>query len=189
MGRLSFTYACMGAGKTTQMLTMFDQYKRRKKSPVIVKPCMDVREGTFAGWGITKSRIVKDAEPAYYYRDLGTELENLKFGVLFVDEAQFLSKKDVDTLCGICDERNTDVHCFGLKTDANGELFEGSAHLLAVADTIHEIVSPCEVEGCPCNAVMHVRYVDGRRVTDGNAVMIESGNVTYKSVCRKHWKE
>ena len=94
MGRLTFTYACMGAGKTTQMLTMFDQYKRRKKKPVIIKPCMDVREGIFTGWGITKSRIAKNEEPTYYFKDLKTELDNLDFGVLFVDEAQFLTRED-----------------------------------------------------------------------------------------------
>ena len=101
MGRLTFTYACMGAGKTTQMLTMFDQYKRRKKKPIIIKPCMDVREGIFTGWGITKARITKNEEPTYYFKDLKTELDNLDFGVLFVDEAQFLTREDVLILCNI----------------------------------------------------------------------------------------
>ena len=95
MSKVVFTYACMGAGKTTQMLTMFDQYKRRKKKPIIIRPCIDVREGTFTGWGITKSRITKYDEPTYYYKDLRTELDKLDFGVLFVDECQFLSREDV----------------------------------------------------------------------------------------------
>jgi thymidine kinase len=187
MGKLTFTYACMGAGKTTQMLTMFDQYKRRKKKPLIIKPCMDVREGTFAGWGITKSRITKNEEPAYYYKDLREELTNLDFGVLFVDEAQFLSRNDVITLCEVCDSWNKDVFCFGLKTDVTGNLFEGSKHLLALADDIIEIPSICEIEDCGCKAVAHIRYIDGVRETDGKSVAIETGNVTYKSVCRKHW--
>lgn len=189
MGKLTFTYACMGGGKTTQMLTMFDQYKRRKKKPVIIKPCMDIREGVFTGWGITKSRITKNDEPTYYYRDLKTELENLDFGVLFVDECQFLSREDVLTLCGVCDEKDIDVYCFGLKTDINGNLFEGTKHLLALADRIEEIRTPCEIEGCDCDAVCHIRYIDGKRITEGSPVAIETGNVTYKSVCRKHWKE
>lgn len=187
MGKLTFTYACMGAGKTTQMLTMFDQYKRRKKKPVIIKPCMDVREGIFTGWGITKSRITKNEEPTYYYKDLASELNDLDFGVLFVDEAQFLTREDVLVLCDVCDKLDKDVFCFGLKTDVTGNLFEGSKHLLALADTINEIPTPCEIEGCDCNATCHIRYVDGVRVTDGKSVAIETGNVTYKSVCRKHW--
>lgn len=187
MAKLTFTYAVMGAGKTTQMLTMFDQYKRRKKKPIIIKPNIDVREGTFTGWGITKSRITKYEEPTYYYQDLKTELEKLDFGVLFVDEAQFLSREDVITLCEICDKQNIDVFCFGLKTDVRGELFEGSKHLLALADTLNEITTPCEIDGCENNANCHIRYIDGIREDDGKSVAIETGNVTYKSVCRKHW--
>lgn len=187
MGKLTFTYACMGAGKTTQMLTMFDQYKRRKKKPVIIKPCMDVREGVFTGWGITKSRITKNEEPTYYFQDLSKELDPTSFGVLFVDEAQFLSREDVLFLCDVCDKYGQDVFCFGLKTDVNGNLFEGSKHLLAMADEINEIQTPCEIEGCDHKAVCHIRYIDGVRETDGKSVAIETGNVTYKSVCRKHW--
>ena len=192
MGKLTFTYACMGAGKTTQMLTMFDQYKRRKKKPIIIKPCIDIREGTFAGWGITKSRITKNEEPAYYYKNLREELMNIwtneqKFGVLFVDEAQFLSRNDVIQLCEICDSWDIDVFCFGLKTDATGNLFEGSKHLLALADEINEIQSICDVEDCDCKAIAHVRYIDGKVDLGDTSVAIEAGDVTYKSVCRKHW--
>ena len=187
MGKLTFIYACMGAGKTTQMLTMFDQYKRRKKKTVIIKPCMDVREGVFTGWGITKSRITKNEEPTYYFQDLSKELDPTFFGVLFVDEAQFLSREDVLFLCDVCDKYDHDVFCFGLKTDVNGNLFEGSRHLLALADEINERQTPCEIEGCDHKAVCHIRYIDGVRETDGKSVAIETGNVTYKSVCRKHW--
>lgn len=187
MGKLIFTYACMGAGKTTQLLTMFDQYRRKKKKPIIIKPCMDVREGTFTGWGITKSRIAKNEEPTYYYQDLKSELEKLEYGVLFVDEAQFLSREDVITLCDVCDKQNKDVFCFGLKTDVTGNLFEGSKHLLSLADTTYEIQTPCEIEGCNNNAICHIRYINGVRETCGKSVAIETGDVTYKSVCRKHW--
>lgn len=188
MGKLIYTYSVMGGGKTTQMLTMFDQFKRRKKKPVIIKPCIDVREGTFAGWGITKSRITKFEEPTYYYRDLKEELKKLDFGVLLVDEAQFLSREDVLVLSEICDRDDIDVWCWGLKTDVRGELFEGSKHLLALADEIKEIPVMCEIDGCDCQANCHIRYIDGVRDTGGRSVAIETGNVTYKSVCRKHWK-
>jgi thymidine kinase len=115
-------------------------------------------------------------------------LNNLDFGVLFVDEAQFLSREDVLTLCEVCDDKDIDVFCFGLKTDVTGNLFEGSKHLLALADVINEIQTPCEIERCNCNAVCHIRYIDGIRETDGKSVAIETGNITYKSVCRKHWR-
>lgn len=188
MGKIIFYYGCMGSGKTTKMLTQFDTYKRRKKNPLIVKPSLDTREGKFLGWGITKSRITKNEEPTYYYNNLEIELNQLDFGVLFVDEVQFLTREDVLSLCKISDDKDIDVLCYGLKTDANGQLFEGSKHLLALADEIKEIESLCEIDGCTCNAVAHIRYINGIRDTSGLSVAIEQGNVTYKAVCRKHWK-
>lgn len=187
MSKLLFNYGCMGSGKTTAMLTLFDTYKRRKKKPIIIKPVIDDREGTFTGWGLTKSRITKNEEPTYYFKNLKKELDDLSFGVLFVDEVQFLSREDILVLSEIVDNRDIDVICYGLKTDVNGELFEGSKHLLALADETKEIESLCEIEGCKCKSVAHIRYINGIRDTSGNSVAIEKGDVTYKAVCRKHW--
>jgi thymidine kinase len=99
-----------------------------------------------------------------------------------------LSREDVLTLCDVCDSKDVDVFCFGLKTDTTGNLFEGSRYLLALADNLNEIQTPCEIEGCNCNATCHIRYINGVRDTDGRSVAIETGDVTYKAVCRKHWR-
>lgn len=179
----------MGCGKSAKLLTMFDAYKRRKKKPLIIKPSVDNREGTFHGWGITKSRITKNEEPTFYFSELKKEIEGLDFGVLFVDEVQFLTRDDILFLCSIADSKDIDVFCFGLKTDIHGQLFTGSEALFALADEIEEIESLCEEDGCKEKAVCHVRYVDGVRQVNGETVAIETGNVTYKSVCRKHWKK
>jgi thymidine kinase len=192
MGKIVFNYGCMGSGKTSKMLTQFDSYKRRRKNPIIVKPCVDTRETTgndtkFIGWGVTKSRITKNEEPTYYFEDLRESLSLLDFGVLFVDEAQFLTREDVLTLCDIADIRGIDVFCYGLKTVINGELFEGSKHLLALADEFIEIDTPCEIDRCDGKAICHIRFVNGEIEYGGPSVEIEQGNVTYKSVCRKHW--
>ena len=130
MGKVKFYYGSMGSGKTTKMLAMFDTYKRRKKKPIIIKPCLDDREGKFIGWGVTKSRILTVEEPTYYFQDLKTELLELDFKCLFVDEVQFLTREDILFLCNIADSRNINVFCFGLRTDVLGELFEGSKHYL-----------------------------------------------------------
>lgn len=194
MGKIIFNYGCMGSGKTAKMLTQFDMYKRRRKKPIIIKPCIDTRETSgddniFVGWGITKSRITKNEEPVYYFNSLETTLNNLEFGSLFVDESQFLTREDVLTLCKCADEKNIDILCYGLKTDVNGELFEGTKHLLALADEFVEIDSLCEIDGCNHKAIAHVRYIDGVKDVSGKSVAIEQGNVTYKAVCRKHWRE
>ena len=91
------------------------------------------------------------------------------------------------TLCRIADSRNIDVLCYGLKTDVNGKLFEGAQHLFALADEFIEIDTLCEIDGCNCKAVSHVRFINGELDYSGKSVEIEQGNVTYKSVCRKHW--
>lgn len=187
MGKVTFIFGCMGSGKTTQMLTTFDSYKRKKKKPIIIKPIIDNREGNFNGWGITKSRITKFEEPTYYFKDLKPELDKFEYGVLFVDEAQFLTREDVLILCNIADQKDIEVFLYGLKTDVNGNLFEGVKHIFALADDFREIETKCEIEGCNCNAVAHIRYIDGVRIVDGDSVAIETGNVTYRSVCRKHW--
>ena len=191
MGKVIFNYGCMGSGKTSKMLTQFDMYKRRRKKPVIIKPCIDTRENggeKFVGWGVTKSRITKNDEPTYYFDNLTNTLNHLEFGVLFVDEVQFLTRDDILALCNVVDERGVDVFCYGLKTDVNGELFEGSKHLFALADEFVEIDSLCEIEGCNCKAVSHVRFINGEPDMSGKSVAIEQGDVTYKSVCRRHWK-
>ena len=65
----------------------------------------------------------------------------------------------------------------------------GSLYSGICADEINEIQSPCEIEGCNNKAICHIRYIDGVRDNGDRSVAIETGNVTYKSVCRKHWKE
>ena len=185
MGRVKFFYGAMGSGKT---LAMFDTYKRRKKKPIIIKPCLDDREGKFIGWGVTKSRILTVEEPTYYFQDLKSELLKLDFKCLFVDEVQFLTREDILFLCDVADSRNIDVFCFGLRTDVLGNLFEGSKHLFALADEFEHIETLCEMDGCDGKAVAHIRYINGVRDESETSVAIESGDVSYKSVCRKCWR-
>lgn len=186
--KLKYVYAVMGAGKTAQMINAYEIYKRKGLNPVIIKPAMDDREGQFNGWGVTASRLMKDKPvDVYYFKNLKEELPNLSYGAIFVDEAQFLTRTDVIYLASIVDEQNINVLTYGLKTDINGNLFEGSASLLALADETTELESLCEIPGCDNRAQLHMRFIDGKPDTNKDAVAIEKGNVTYKSICRKCW--
>jgi thymidine kinase len=186
MGKLVFNYGCMGSGKTTAMLTKFDSYKRRGKKPIIVKPCIDNREGNFVGWGITKSRITKYEEPSYYYEDLSSELSKLDFNTLFVDEAQFLTKEQVDQLSDVVDFLDVNVMCFGLRTDFQSHLFPGSKRLFELADDIEEIKSTCECGERKTS--INARFDEnGEIVTEGTQVEI-GGNDKYRAICRRCWK-
>ena len=187
MSKVIFNYGCMGSGKTSKLLTKFNTYKRRNKNPLIIKPCLDDREGNFNGWGTTSSRLINKEIPAYYYKDI-LELSKLDYKTLFIDEAQFMTREDVLYVAELAD-KGVDVLAYGLKTDINGDLFEGSRALIALADQCFEMESLCQIENCTNKAVAHARYVDGKRIWSGDAVAIEKGNITYKALCRKHWRE
>jgi len=103
-----------------------------------------------------------------------------------IDEVQFLTKEQIKQICKISDELNIPVMCYGIRTDFRGELFEGSAELLALADNFIELKTVC---GCGRKAIMVVRLDDkGKVITDGDQIKI-GGNDTYKVYCRKHFRE
>jgi thymidine kinase len=91
-------------------------------------------------------------------------------------------------LCNVADSKNIEVFCFGIRTEVLGELFEGSKHLFALADEFEHIETLCEIEGCDGKAVAHIRYINGNIDNSETSVAIETGNVSYKSVCRKCWR-
>ena len=179
---IRFLYSTMFAGKTTDCLKAYDIYRRKGLNPIILKPAVDDREGT-------QSRITRDRQPAYYYTDLQKELPQLDYGCIMVDEAQFLSRDDVLYLADVVDSKNIPMLAYGLKTDVNGNLFEGAAALLAVADECQELTTLCQMPNCMNPAQVHLRYIDGQVDASKEAVAIEKGNVTYRAVCRKCWRE
>ena len=75
--------------------------------------------------------------------------------------------------------------CYGLRVDFRGQLFPGSAALLALADEMREIRTICH---CGKKATMVVRQdKDGKPLRDGAQIQI-GGNETYVSLCRRHWR-
>lgn len=187
MAKLKFYYGVMGAGKTTELIKTYDIYKRKGLDPVVIKPIIDDREGSQKGWGTTSSRLIKNPIPAYYFESAKDEIWKLDYGVILVDEAQFISREDILFLTDIVEKQKIDVIAYSLKTDVNGNLFKGAADLLVFADEIKELETICENPNCQNKASMHLRYIDGELDKSGNSVAIEKGNITYKSVCRPCW--
>jgi thymidine kinase len=108
------------------------------------------------------------------------------FACVLVDEAQFLTKAQVWQLARLADEAGIPVLCYGLRTDFRGELFDGSAALLAIADALVELKAVCE---CGRKATMNLRVDErGRAVRDGAQTDI-GGNDRYVALCRKHFRE
>jgi len=105
---------------------------------------------------------------------------------VLVDEAQFLSRQQVDELARVVDELDLPVLCFGIRTDFQGELFPGSSRLLAIADKLAELKTVCT---CGRKATMTVRIGEnGKIVAAGEQVQI-GGNERYESKCRRHYRE
>lgn len=188
MANFTFYYGVMSSGKTTELIKTYEIYKRKGLDPIVIKPCIDDREGSYCGWGTTSSRLLKDQSiPAYYYKNLQKELDQLNYKTILVDEAQFMTRSDVIYLAYIVEKQNINVLAYGLKTDINGHLFSGSEALLIFADKFKELEALCEEPNCEKKAILHNRYINGKLDTNCQQVAIEKGNITYKAVCRQHW--
>ena len=187
MGKLTFYYGTMNASKTTNLLMSAYAYGDKA---LIIKPSIDDREGKQTGWGTIESRVLKSSMPCYYTDKIAGEVVEIVKNkqIVFVDEVQFFDSLDIFALHEIVDLYNKDVVCYGLKTNSDSKLFEAASVLFAVADEHKEIERPCECEGCNNKAVTHIRYVDGLPVFRNKTIAIDKGNVSYKSVCRKCFK-
>lgn len=188
MAKLYFHYSTMNAGKSTVLLQAAHNYIERGMAPYLMTAQFDNR----AGDGRIGSRIGigKDADTFGVGEDIFSKIESrLEAGpcaCVFIDEAQFLEVEQVWQLARAVDDLGVPVMCFGLRVDFRGQLFPGSAALLALADEMREIRTICH---CGKKATMVVRQdAEGRALRDGAQVQI-GGNETYLSLCRRHWRE
>jgi thymidine kinase len=188
MAKLYFYYSAMNAGKSTIMLQSSYNYRERGMSTLVLTPAIDTR----AGAGRVKSRIGLEATAnAFVAADdllalTKAEHAKQKISCVLVDEAQFLSRAQVDQLAEVTDGLGIPVLCYGLRTDFQGNLFPGSERLLAIADNLNEIKTICH---CGRKATMNLRVdATGRAVLEGEQIEI-GGNERYVAVCRRHFKE
>ncbi len=187
MAKLYFSYAAMNAGKSTILLQAAYNYRERGMEVLLLTSALyrDAADGHIT------SRIGIAAEASLYTQD--TDLFALiqermgqgRLDAIFVDEAQFLTKDQVWQLARVADHLGMPVLAYGLRTDFRGELFEGSAALLAIADSLREVRTICE---CGRKATMVIRQgPDGKALTKGDQISIEK--TTYVSLCRRHWED
>ena len=133
MAKLYFRYGAMGSSKTANAIMVQYNYEERGQKALMVKPALENRDGA----KIVASRSGLQAE-CTFIEDLTLE-EAKNYDCIIVDEAQFLTKNQVQLLVDIVDKANVPVICYGLRADFQGNLFEGSHWLLAWADSIEEI--------------------------------------------------
>lgn len=188
MAKLYFHYSTMNAGKSTILLQASHNYRERGMQTFLLTAAFDDRSGT----GRIGSRIGIGAEAETFtpqdnlFDRLQKRLNDGPCACVFLDEAQFLTRDQVWQLARAVDDLKVPIMCYGLRVDFQGELFPGSAMLLALADEMREVRTICH---CGKKATMVVRMDDaGNVLTQGDQVQI-GGNETYVSLCRRHWRE
>lgn len=182
MAKLYFRYGVMGSSKTANALMVRYNYEERGQEALLVKPAVDQRDG--ARFVASRAGL---SSPCIYFSDLTAlpEQELRQYACVIVDEAQFLSRSEVQYLTHLVDDFGLPVICYGLRADFKGELFPGSMELLAVADIIEEVKTIC---WCGKKATYNARFdASGRVLKEGEQVVL-GANDQYIGLCRKHWK-
>lgn len=209
MAKLYFRYGAMGSSKSANILMVHHNYKERGQYAVLLKPRIDNRDGEHkiaSRIGLSSPadyvvdflkevsktwRIKEGDRKEYTHCEKKNEVDKKylyhgkRVDAIIVDEAQFLSEKDVDALSDIVDFCNIPVLCYGLRTDFKSHLFTGSKRLLEIADVIEEVPTVC---WCGKRAQYNVRHSNGKIVREGEQIML-GANESYVALCRKHYKE
>ena len=188
MAKLYFYYSAMNAGKSTVLLQSSHNYHERGMKTLLLTPAINQRDGM----GKIASRIglTKDAESFQQEDDLRLLIdrthEQAPIACVLIDEAQFLTRPQVEQLAKVADQAGIPVLCYGIRTDFKGNLFPGSAALLGWADNLIELKTICH---CGRKATMNLRTdAEGEPIKEGEQVEI-GGNERYVAMCRKCFVE
>ena len=177
MAKLYFRYGAMGSSKTANAIMVQYNYTERNQRVLMVKPQLDNRDGArtvMSRCGLKTECVFMEELPSVRIQD---------YDCIIVDEAQFLTKAQVQFLVDVVDRLNVPVIAYGLRSDFQGNLFEGSQWLMAWADTIEEVKTIC---WCGKKAICNARVVNGKVVKEGDQILL-GGSSQYVSLCRKHW--
>ena len=190
--KLYFRYGAMGCGKTMQLLQVAFNYEERGHRVFVLKPKTDTRRDTKLWTRIGPEREVDFcfSKEDDLFEVISEAFKRKKFSCVLVDEAQFLSAKQVDELMDVVTEFEIPVMAYGLRLNFRNEDggFEGATRLLQIAHDITEIKTICE---CGRKATCNARFLDGKFVADGPDILIDDGKtkIEYRAICPKCYKE
>lgn len=181
MAKLIFKYATMNSGKSMDLIRTVYNYEENDCKVLVMKPSIDSKAGEFietrAGLRRKVDFLVSQSDSIL--KSLIGNLDDVR--CIFVDEAQFLTKKQVGDLFFIAHLLDITVICYGLRDDFRLRAFEGSARLLELADILEEFKTLCH---CGGTARFCGRKIDDKYVTSGETVVIDgTSNVEYVPLC------
>ncbi len=192
MAKLYFKYGAMKSGKTTDIIKTYYNYKEKGMNVLIMKPGDDKKAGSNI-----QSRSGAELNADYVvllnidvYQLITYHLIDNNVDVIIVDEAQFLTPKQVDELSEVVDQFDIPVLCYGLRADAFSNMFPGSQRLFEISDKIEELKAICK---CGKKATFNLRLnkIDGELIPvfEGEQVSIDGIDAEYDSVCRPCYKK
>lgn len=181
MAKLYFRYGAMNSGKTALLLQAVHNYEEQGMKVLVAKPAKDTKGDMNIVSRIGLERkvdfLITPEDNVYKY----VKEYNEDIKCIFVDEAQFLEKLQVDELMQIVIKLNIPVICYGLRTDFQANGFTGSTRLLEIAHTIEEMKTICK---CGKKAMYNGRMVNGKFTFDGDQIAIDGQDkVTYEALC------
>ena len=194
MAKLYFEYSTMNSGKSAMLVMQAHQFDERDIPVLCLKSSIDTRDGDdviASRMGVSRPCVsILPEDDLYQLIEqyiVNATLEGLRKPLwILVDECQFLTIEQVDSLAKVVDKLDINVLCYGLRTDFTTHLFDGSKRLMEVADTITEIKSSCS---CGRKAMFNARFdSSGRLITDGEQIVI-GGNDMYVTLCRNCYYE
>lgn len=180
MANLEFRYGPMNSGKSMALLQMAYNYEENNKKVVLIKPSIDTKGEDYLVSRIGPKRKVdiKLLENESLLCDKYIK-SILKADAILVDEAQFLTKKQVEEIWIISKKHNISVICFGLKTNFKSDFFEGSKRIFELADKFKELETICS---CGVKARFNARKVNKRFTLKGDECIIDGKKEKYEYV-------
>lgn len=189
MAKLYFRYGAMNSGKSTALLQAVYNYEERGRRVLVLKPAVDTKGATTV---LSRLGVTREADALIRHDDdvlalLAPSLSEADYSAVFVDEAQFLAREQVDQLMQVVVRHGLPVLAYGLRTDFQAQPFPGAQRLLELAHSIEELKTICR---CGKKAIFNTRIIDGGVVFDGDQVSIEGQDVSYESRCAEcYWAE
>lgn len=185
MASLYFRYGAMNSGKSTALMQVAHNYEENGKKVIVIKSSIDTKGNDCLESRIGLRRkvdlIIHPEESLVPYLEEWTKQE---VSCILVDEAQFLSKQQVDELWYTAKMDEIPVICYGLRTDFTSMSFEGSRRLMELADKMEELVTICS---CGKKANFNARFENGVFQIDGDSILIDGSqeDVEYRPMCGK----
>lgn len=186
MAKLYFRYGAMNCGKTIHLLAVAHNYEERGQKVCVSKPATDTKCGTklLSRIGLSRETDFTFSRRLNLFKEISTRYADV--ACVLIDEAQFLTPKQVDQLLQVVIELDLPVICYGLRLNfrQNDSGFEGATRLLQLAHDIEELKTVCE---CGKKATQNARFLNGELILDGPDVLIDDNKTTieYRSLCSK----